>query len=106
MAEGQESQRREKNEYGGYDHEFIDDVSDCFYCLICTKVLRDPNLAVCCGQHYCESCLIRWSRSQGGKSCPHCRAKGRVFNHVIHKGLGREINKLKIKCSHHRKGCK
>ena len=92
--------------YGGHDQEFVCEVADRFFCQICTKVLRKPHLAVCCGQHFCESCLNEWfDRQQGRESCPHCRAEGDAFHHVIHKGLRSEINELQIKCSHHREGC-
>ena len=87
--------------YGGHDQEFVCKVADRFICQVCTKVLREPHLAVCCGQHFCESCLNEWFDRQ--QSCPHCRAEG--FHHVINKGLRSEINELKIKCSHHREGC-
>ena len=86
-------------EYGGYNHEFVGEVADRYNCQICTKVIREPHLAVCCGQHFCESCLSK-------ESCPHCRAEGEAFHHVINKGLRSEINKLKIKCSNHGEGCK
>ena len=91
--------------YGGHDYEFVSKVPDRFICQICTKVLRDPHLAVCCGQHFCESCLNKWFARQGKKSCPHCRAEGEAFNHVIHKGLRSEVNQLKIRCSNHGEGC-
>ena len=96
----------EKQEYGGHDYDFVDKVTDRFFCQICTKVLCEPHLAVCCGQHFCESCLNKWfDRQRGKQSCPHCRAEGEGFNHVIHKGLRSEINQLKIRCSNHGKGC-
>ena len=95
----------EKQVYGGYDCEFVGAVSDRLNCNVCTKVLRDPHLAVCCGQHFCESCLNKWFTRQGKESCPHCRAEGREFNHVIHKGLRSEVNQLKIRCSNHGEGC-
>ena len=95
--------------YGGYDQTlFVCKVADRFICQICTKVLREPHLAVCCGQHFCESCLNEWfDRQPGRESCPprHCRAEGDAFNHVIDKGLRSEINELKIKCTHHEEGC-
>ena len=91
--------------YGGHDHEFVCQVADRLNCQICTKVLREPHLAVCCGQHFCESCLNEWFKKQRKESCPHCRAEGETFNHVIHKGLRSEINQLKIKCSNHGEGC-
>ena len=93
--------------YGGHDNDFIDKVADRFICQICTKVLCEPHLAVCCGQHFCESCLNKWfDRQRGKQSCPHCRAEGEGFNHVIHKGLRSEVNQLKIRCSNNGKGCK
>ena len=86
--------------------EFIDDARpDRFICQICTGVLRDPHLAVCCGQHFCESYLNKWFKKQGKTSCPHCRAKGESFNHVINKGLRSEINQLTVKCVNHSEGC-
>ena len=91
--------------YGGHDFKFIGAVSDRLNCNVCAKVLRDPHLAVCCGQHFCESCLNKWFTRQGKESCPHCRAEGDKFNHVIHKGLRSEINQLKIRCSNHGEGC-
>ena len=91
-----------KEPHGGYDREFVCEVPDRFVCQICTKVLRDPHLAVCCGQHFCESCL---NTRQGKESCPHCHAEGESFNHVVHKGLRGEINQLEIRCSNHGEGC-
>ena len=94
--------------YGGFDVEFVRKVADRYSCQICAKVLRTPHLAVCCGQHFCESCLKEWFKKQrvGKETCPHCRAEGENFNHVINKGLRSEINQLEIKCVNHREGCK
>ena len=91
--------------YGGYDCDFVDKVSDRFICQICTKILRDPHLAVCCGQHFCELCLNKWFARQGKESCPHCRAEGEEFHHVINKSVRSEVNQLKVKCSNHGEGC-
>ena len=90
---------------GGHDEEFVCDVPGRFLCQICAKVLREPHLAVCCGKHFCESCLKRWFNQKSQKSCPHCRASGKAFSHVIHKGVKSEINQLLIICSNHTKGC-
>ena len=100
------AKKQPETKYGGYNHEFVGEVADRYNCQICTKVIREPHLAVCCGQHFCESCLNKWFTRQGKESCPHCRAEGEAFHHVINKGLRSEINQLKIKCSHHGKGCK
>ena len=101
------SRYSERQEQGGHDSKFVCEVSDRFICQICAKVLREPHLAVCCGQHFCESCLNRWFNKQHGKeTCPHCRAEGKEFSHVINKGLRSEIYQLEVKCSNHGKGCK
>ena len=42
---------------------------------------------------------------QGKTSCPHCRAKGESFYHVINKGLRSEINQLTVKCVNRNEGC-
>ncbi len=93
-------------EYGGYDNDFIETVPDRYVCTVCTKVLRDPHLTSCCGQHFCETCLNYWFEKHRQKSCPHCRAKGSGFNHFLDKKLKREISELKIWCSNKDKGCK
>ena len=95
-----------ETEYGGYNYEFVGEITDRFNCQICTKVIREPHLTVCCGQHFCESCLNKWFTRQGKESCPHCRAEGEGFHHVINKNIRSEINQLKIKCSNKGKGCK
>lgn len=84
----------------GYDQGFVGEVDDRLVCLICTKVLREPHRTVCCGQNFCEYCL-----KQSKKGCPHCHAEGERFSHVINNDLKSEINKLRIKCSNHNKGC-
>ena len=101
MAEGPSEQSR----YGGHDYEFVGEVANRYNCQICAKVIREPHLAVCCGQHFCESCLSKWFARQDKESCPHCRAEGKGFHHVINKGLRSEINQLKIKCSNRGEGC-
>ena len=95
---------KKRQPYGGYDQEFTGEVSERFICQICTKVLAEPHLAVCCGQHFCESCLKEWFEKHYEESCPHCRAEGEDFNHVINKGLRSEISQLKVRCSNWKQG--
>ena len=93
--------------YDGYNHEFVGEVADDLYCQICTKIIRNAHLAVCCSQHFCESCLNKWTRQfEGKESCPHCHKEGKDFQHVIDRSTIRKINQLKIKCSNHGEGCK
>ena len=91
---------------GGYEYEFVEAIADKYNCGICTKVLRDAQLTVCCGHHYCETCLEQWLTSkthEGKKTCPHCREGN--FQSFLNKEKIREINEFKIYCSHREKGC-
>ena len=93
---------------GGYDYDFIDLVPDRLICFICTKVMRDPQLMVCCGQKFCASCLQNFLEAHPTPSCPYCQAteEGIVkFQYVVEKGLKNEIESFHIKCSNHDKGC-
>ena len=89
-------------QYGGYDLTFTKPVPVKFNCNICTKVLRDPHLTVCCGQHFCESCLDYWFKKQK-TTCPHCRHEN--FNHVLNKALKREMDDLETRCTKQSLGC-
>ena len=90
---------------GGYEHTFVDEIAAKYHCNICSKVLRDARLTVCCGQHYCDSCLEQWSASkmQDKETCPYCREEG--FEHVLDKSVIREINEFRVKCTNHEEGC-
>ena len=90
-------------EYGGYEYEASGKVPEKLICNICTKLIRDPYLTVCCGQHFCGSCLKHWTEKQGKSTCPHCREEN--FTHVLNKALKREIDELQIYCTHHGEGC-
>ena len=75
-------------------------------CPVCAKPFREPHLAVCCGKHFCETCLSTWSkRLKGISSCLYCRAEGSDFNHVVNKGLRGEILELKVYCTYRGDGC-
>ncbi len=84
------------------DYEFVDTVPEKLTCSICTNVLSDPRLTECCGQHFCQKCLQSWLKPRN-KTCPHCRTVN--FAHILDKSVTREINKLKVRCSHHEEGC-
>ena len=107
MASDTPSKRRKisstEMDYGGFDHEFMDNVPQKYICIICSCVQREPRLTECCGQHCCCSCLRYWVRKNHRKICPFCRA--RPFNDMLNKQQKREINELKIHCSNQRDGC-
>ena len=89
---------------GGYDYDFVEEVSGSLKCeTICIKVLRDPQLTECCGQHFCGTCLQHWLKRKGKKECPHCRAEN--FTHILYKPAKRKIDQLKIYCINRKAGC-
>ena len=90
-------------EYGGYDFNFTKPVPERLRCSICTKVLRDPHLTECCGQHFCESCLDHWFKKQNKTTCPHCRHVN--FKHMLNKERKRDIEELEIQCTKQEVGC-
>ena len=109
MARGQECQLHyflfSVMQQGGYDYEFVDDpIPQKYVCTICLKVMRQPRLTECCGQHYCDSCLTHWLDGQREKrTCPQCRQE--EFQSMLNKEKMREINDLKIYCIHREEGC-
>lgn len=90
---------RVRRSAGGYNKEFIGKVSAQFYCSICSKVLRDPQVTECCAEHYCQSCLS----DRTSKHCPNCDTSN--FRYSLDKSLIRSINQLRVKCNNHIRGC-
>ena len=82
--------------------EFVGDVPEKLICNICTKVLSEPHLTECCGQHYCKSCLDNWFLRNW--TCPtYCRAPNP--KHILNKDCVREIKELEVYCKNHQGGC-
>ena len=91
-------------QYGGYEYAFLGAIPEKYMCSVCSKVLRDPHLTACCGQHFCETCLQQWCMRQGREVCPICQEDN--FVHFLNKATKREIERLKIRCSNHKEGCR
>ena len=85
------------------DHKFVKELSDDYYCMICAKVLKEPHLTDCCGQHFCQACLEQWFKKQQKKICPHCRSEN--FSHMRYLPLKRKINFLEVYCPYQNEGC-
>ena len=85
-------------------HQFVSDPPQDYICQICMKVLQEPHVTECCGQHFCKGCLEKWfEKNHGDKVCPHCKEADIV--HILYKPLQRKINKLEIHCSNRELGC-
>ena len=85
------------------EYNFVVEPTDDFMCMICSKVLIEPHVTDCCGQHFCQSCLDEWFRKQGKKICPHCRSER--FSHILYLPLKRKIQALKVYCPNQKYGC-
>ena len=59
------------------NYEFVDKVPEDHHCTICKKVLTNPVLIECCGQHCCEACLDDWLT--GKNDCPACQHENIKF---------------------------
>lgn len=84
--------------FGGYNCSFMQEPDKTLFCLICARVLREPQLTDCCGNHYCSSCLKKWL--ENSSSCPLCREKD--FNAFKDKKTERRIHGLEVKKNHAR----
>ena len=73
------------------------------FCPICFDLLTEPYLSDC-GHHVCCQCRTRLIASNN-KECPECREPDVLSSARLNKFLQREINDLKVRCQHHRKGC-
>ncbi len=86
---------------GGYDYEFVDQFPKSLECSICLLTLRDPMVISCCGNHYCEACIGRITNNR--KPCPLCNSPD--FTTLLHKGVAREVNALRVYCPKKAQGC-
>ena len=86
---------------GGYNCEFIDAVPADFLCESCGLVAREPSLTVCCGRHYCHSCISHLLRDC--KPCPGCEAV--PFSAFLDKNYQRKVLALRVHCMMKDCGC-
>ena len=62
-----------------------------FNCGLCKCILTDPQQTLCCGTHFCRTCIDE-KCAAGETSCPECNAKKINYFPDIH--FGRLINGL------------
>ena len=85
----------------GYLCEFIDPVSDDFYCKKCTLVARKLTFTSCCGDSYCHACIA--DILQQAKPCPACGVE--KFETYPQIKFQQRIRGLQVYCSMKRRGC-
>ena len=86
---------------GGYNCEFIDVVPADFLCESCGLAAREPSLTVCCGKHYCHTCISHLLRDS--KPCPGCEAV--PFSAILDKNYQRKVLALRVHCTMKDHGC-
>ena len=73
-----------------------------FICGICSRVLTDPQQTLCCGNHFCRSCIDD-KCSVGETSCPECNAEKVSYFQDIHFGrlikTSRSQSHADVECS-------
>ena len=85
----------------GYQCEFIDSVSDDFYCKKCTLVARRLTVATCCGESFCHACIA--DNQEQGKPCPECeKTDFTSFEQVKNQ---KRISCLQVYCNLKERGC-
>ena len=53
-----ESVDESRESVGGYNIEFVDELSECQQCSICLLAMRNP-VQTPCGHRFCKSCLLK-----------------------------------------------
>ena len=96
----------------GYDCNFVDPPPKRLECPICLLTLRMPHVTSCCGNHFCQPCIDPLCKPSPPNSqsvcvsqrpCPICQEPR--FSVMLHKGLMREVNELKVFCANRNLGC-
>ena len=85
----------------GFDCDFVVPPPKHLECSVCLLTLREPHVISCCGNHFCRPCIDRVQVED--KPCPLCNDQD--FSVMLHKGVMREVNALKVRCSMADKGC-
>ncbi|XP_068698449.1 TNF receptor-associated factor 4-like [Montipora foliosa] len=91
--------------FGGYEYEFVDEVSQNQKCPVCLLPMRDAVQTSDCGHRFCRDCLQQIVRSDH-TVCPNDRQEieedGGFFTD---KAWTRDILSLRVKCQQSARGC-
>ena len=89
----------------GFDCEFLEPPPDAIQteCPVCLQIIREPHQVTCCGNKFCEVCILQVK--DRNKPCPTCNATRSNRNIFPDKGLKRILYSLKVQCGHQKDGC-
>ena len=85
----------------GYECEFIEPVSDDYYCKKCTLVARKLTFTSCCGEGYCQACIT--DIQQQANPCPACGQNN--FTTTASLKYQQIMAGLQVYCSMKGRGC-
>ena len=90
----------------GYeDRRFQTLVDENLYCVICTKVLRDPVQCRSNEHHFCRNCITEHLKHS--QNCPTCKDPLTVETLVRpQRFLANTLSNLKISCDNSERGCR
>ena len=74
---------------GGYECDFVDDISEALLCPVCLLPFRDPHILDCCGAKYCAPCIGRVKTA--GQPCPLCKQE---FSSLLDRNDQRKVLSL------------
>ena len=83
------------------DLSFVEQPSDDLFCPVTHRLMFQPHLTVCCGEHLSQEAAT-WLRREG-RRCPLCRKLH--LRTVSDERFRRQINKLRVFCRHEDRGC-
>lgn len=85
----------------GYRMKFVDSPPDSFYCHLCSRILREPRIAECCGKTCCEACV--GPLIQRKDACPFCKAPS--LRAIVNRHVKNRIDESEVYCPGKEKGC-
>ena len=89
------------NSSSGYQCQFVDAVSEDYFCKQCSLVARELTMSNCCGESFCKACVH--SIQQDNKPCPACgREEFDTFKQIK---FQRRISTLQVYCTMKDRGC-
>ena len=81
--------------------DYVEFPSSDFLCLVTSKLLLEPYLTACCGNHLSEVAVTRLRRE--GKPCPFCRNPELVA--TLDEHHRRKVYEVQVRCPHPSNGC-
>ena len=84
-----------------YYYNFVEQLSEDFFCPVTKGLLLQPHLTACCGHHLSDEAV---TKIQGmGGACPMCRTPNLLT--ILDKHFRRQIYQLRVFCRRKGKGC-